>query len=125
MQSLAKHGILTFELVVVNLYPFETTVARKDVAPEEAIEQIDIGGPTMVRSGLEKPRRFTTIATSPSRNTPRFPTRRRPTAAPPLSFADAWPGEAFCPYSPIRSSDCRLLRRMTAEGAFPGTVTMS
>ena len=63
MKSLAEHGILTFELVVVNLYPFEATVARKDVTPDEAIEQIDIGGPTLVRAAA-KNHAFTTIATS-------------------------------------------------------------
>ena len=62
MKALAEHGILTFELVVVNLYPFETTVARKGVTPEEAIEQIDIGGPTLVRAAA-KNHAFTTIAT--------------------------------------------------------------
>ena len=63
MEALAKHGILTFELVVVNLYPFETTVARKGVTAEEAIEQIDIGGPTMVRAAA-KNHAFTTVATN-------------------------------------------------------------
>ena len=62
MKSLAEHGILTFELVVVNLYPFEATVARKGVTREEAIEQIDIGGPTLVRAAA-KNHAFTTIAT--------------------------------------------------------------
>ncbi len=63
MQAMAQHGILTFELVVVNLYPFETTVARKGVTAEEAIEQIDIGGPTMVRAAA-KNHAFTTVATN-------------------------------------------------------------
>jgi phosphoribosylaminoimidazolecarboxamide formyltransferase/IMP cyclohydrolase len=63
MQALAEHGILTFELVVVNLYPFETTAARKGVTAEEAIEQIDIGGPTMVRAAA-KNHAFTTVATN-------------------------------------------------------------
>ena len=62
MKALAEHGILTFELVVVNLYPFEATVARKGVTQEEAIEQIDIGGPTLVRAAA-KNHAFTTIAT--------------------------------------------------------------
>ena len=60
-QSLAEHGIVTFELVVVNLYPFEDTVARPD---EEAIEQIDIGGPTLIRAAA-KNHRFTAVATAP------------------------------------------------------------
>ena len=62
MKALAEHGILTFELVVVNLYPFEATVARKGVTHDEAIEQIDIGGPTLVRAAA-KNHAFTTIAT--------------------------------------------------------------
>lgn len=65
MASLAEHDIATFELVVVNLYPFEQTVAREGVTPEEAIEQIDIGGPSMVRSAA-KNHAFVTIATDPS-----------------------------------------------------------
>ncbi len=46
----AEHGILPIDLVVVNLYPFEQTVAKEGVTREEAIEQIDIGGPSMLRS---------------------------------------------------------------------------
>ena len=49
-QSMREHGILPFELVVCNLYPFEATVARPGVSVEEAIENIDIGGPSMIRS---------------------------------------------------------------------------
>lgn len=64
MQALKTHGILTFELVVVNLYAFEATVARPDVTMEEAIEKIDIGGPSLVRAAA-KNHAFTTIATSP------------------------------------------------------------
>ena len=64
MKSVADHEISTFELVVVNLYPFEQTVAREGVTVEEAIEQIDIGGPSMVRSAA-KNHAFVTLATSP------------------------------------------------------------
>lgn len=64
MRSLAEHGILTFELVVVNLYPFQQTVAKAGVTEAEAIENIDIGGPTMVRAA-SKNHAFTTIVTSP------------------------------------------------------------
>src|SRR5262245_7442329 len=44
------HGIEAIDLVVVNLYPFEQTVARPEATLEEAIENIDIGGPSMLRS---------------------------------------------------------------------------
>ena len=65
MASANEHGILPIDLVVVNLYPFAQTIARGDVPVEEAIEQIDIGGPSMVRSA-SKNHAFVTIATSPS-----------------------------------------------------------
>lgn len=48
--AIREHGIVPFELVVCNLYPFEQTIAKEGVTVEEAIEQIDIGGPSMVRS---------------------------------------------------------------------------
>jgi len=48
-----KHGIEPIDLVVVNLYPFEATVSRPDCTLAEAIENIDIGGPTMIRSAAK------------------------------------------------------------------------
>jgi phosphoribosylaminoimidazolecarboxamide formyltransferase/IMP cyclohydrolase len=57
----AEHGILTIDLVCVNLYPFEETVAKKGVTLEEAIEQIDIGGPSMIRSGSKNHRSVTVV----------------------------------------------------------------
>lgn len=60
--SMQEHGIEGIELVCVNLYPFEQTVAKPGVTEAEAIEQIDIGGPTMVRSAA-KNHRFITVVT--------------------------------------------------------------
>lgn len=65
MAALTEHGILTFELVIVNLYPFEQTVARPDVTFDEAIENIDIGGPSLIR-GASKNHAFTTVVTDAS-----------------------------------------------------------
>ena len=56
-----EHGILPIDLVCVNLYPFEETIARKGVTLEEAIEQIDIGGPSMIRSGSKNHRSVTVV----------------------------------------------------------------
>jgi len=50
---MAEHGIRGIDMVVVNLYPFEQTVARPDCSLAEAIENIDIGGPTMVRAAAK------------------------------------------------------------------------
>ena len=54
--ALAQHGITPIDLVAVNLYPFRETVARPDVTFEQAIEQIDIGGPSMLRSAAKNHR---------------------------------------------------------------------
>lgn len=51
--AIEQHGIIPFQLVVVNLYPFQQTVARPDVTFDEAVENIDIGGPSMVRSAAK------------------------------------------------------------------------
>jgi phosphoribosylaminoimidazolecarboxamide formyltransferase/IMP cyclohydrolase len=53
LATIEKHGIPTIDLVCVNLYPFRETVAKPDVTLEEAIENIDIGGPAMVRSSAK------------------------------------------------------------------------
>ncbi len=50
---MAEHGIAAIDMVVVNLYPFENTVANPDCSLEDAIENIDIGGPTMVRAAAK------------------------------------------------------------------------
>ncbi|UCF36396.1 MAG: bifunctional phosphoribosylaminoimidazolecarboxamide formyltransferase/IMP cyclohydrolase [Acidobacteriota bacterium] len=51
--TLEEHGIAPIGLVVVNLYPFSQTVAKEGVTVEEAIENIDIGGPTMIRAAAK------------------------------------------------------------------------
>ena len=53
MAALKQHGIATIDLLVVNLYPFEATVAKPGCTLEDAIENIDIGGPAMVRSAAK------------------------------------------------------------------------
>ncbi|MCC4116406.1 bifunctional phosphoribosylaminoimidazolecarboxamide formyltransferase/IMP cyclohydrolase [Aromatoleum toluclasticum] len=53
METIAAHGISRIDLVVVNLYPFAQTIAKPDCTLEDAIENIDIGGPTMVRAAAK------------------------------------------------------------------------
>jgi len=53
MKALAQHDIPTIDMVVVNLYPFQQTIAKNDCSLEEAIENIDIGGPAMLRSSAK------------------------------------------------------------------------
>ena len=58
---MAEHGIVPIDLVCVNLYPFEQTVAKPGVSYEEAIENIDIGGPSMVRSAAKNHARVAVV----------------------------------------------------------------
>ena len=53
VEKMKEHGILPIDLVAVNLYPFEATVAKENCPLDEAIENIDIGGPTMLRSSAK------------------------------------------------------------------------
>ena len=63
--AIREHGILPFGLVICNLYPFQQTIAKLDVTIAEAVEQIDIGGPSMVRSAA-KNHSYVGIVTQPS-----------------------------------------------------------
>jgi phosphoribosylaminoimidazolecarboxamide formyltransferase/IMP cyclohydrolase len=60
-EQLQRHELATIELVVVNLYPFRETVAREGVTLAEAIEQIDIGGPSLIRAGAKNHSRVTVL----------------------------------------------------------------
>ncbi len=65
VSTMAKHGIEPIDMVVVNLYAFAKTVARPGCTLEEAIENIDIGGPTLIRAAA-KNNRFVAVVTDPS-----------------------------------------------------------
>lgn len=65
LADLEEHGIEPFDLVLVNLYPFERTVGRLDVKWDDAIEQIDIGGPALLR-GAAKNHAFVVPVCKPS-----------------------------------------------------------
>jgi phosphoribosylaminoimidazolecarboxamide formyltransferase / IMP cyclohydrolase len=123
MKALAEHGILTFELVVVNLYPFETTIAKQGVTREEAIEQIDIGGPTLVRAAA-KNHAFTTIATGAEQYSAildQITTQGRTT----LELRRQLAGEAFAHTAHYDRVIADYFAGITAEGPFPGTVHFS
>ncbi len=68
-RDLEKHGIIPLELVVVNLYPFEQTISREGVSHQEAVENIDIGGPTMLRAAA-KNHAYLAVIVNPKRYGP-------------------------------------------------------
>ena len=65
LQMMERHGIKSIDLVIVNLYQFELTVAKQGCTLEEAVENIDIGGPSMIRSAA-KNFKDVTVITDPS-----------------------------------------------------------
>jgi len=122
LKSLADHGIVTFELVVVNLYPFETTVAREGVSVDEAIEQIDIGGPTMVRAAA-KNHAFVTIAT----NTEQYSEILAEIEANGCTSHELrrrLAGEAFAHTAAYDTAIAAFFAGQRTEGPFPGTLTL-
>ncbi|MBN2097607.1 MAG: bifunctional phosphoribosylaminoimidazolecarboxamide formyltransferase/IMP cyclohydrolase, partial [Candidatus Omnitrophica bacterium] len=66
LEQAREHNIEMIDMVVVNLYPFEKTIAKEGVTQEEAIENIDIGGPSMLRSAA-KNHRSVAVITNPQR----------------------------------------------------------
>lgn len=64
-EQMAEHGIEPIDLVAVNLYPFEKTVAEPGCTLEAAVEQIDIGGPCMIRAAA-KNHRYVTVVVDPA-----------------------------------------------------------
>ncbi|NLP42633.1 MAG: bifunctional phosphoribosylaminoimidazolecarboxamide formyltransferase/IMP cyclohydrolase [Veillonellaceae bacterium] len=66
VDAMKKHNIGGIDMVVVNLYPFRETIAKPEVELEEAIENIDIGGPSMIRAAA-KNYRYVTIVVNPAR----------------------------------------------------------
>jgi phosphoribosylaminoimidazolecarboxamide formyltransferase/IMP cyclohydrolase len=123
MRAVAEHGILTFELVVVNLYPFEATVGRPGVTVEEAIENIDIGGPTLVRAAA-KNHAFTTIATEAAQYSPIL---EQVAAQGRTSFElrRTLAAEAFAHTARYDRAIADYFAGVTAEGAFPGTLQLA
>ncbi|MFO7737523.1 MAG: hypothetical protein R6V46_03550 [Desulfatiglandaceae bacterium] len=65
VRMMKRHGIQPIDMVVVNLYQFEKTVAKEEVTLEEAIENIDIGGPSMLRSSA-KNFKYVTVLVDPA-----------------------------------------------------------
>lgn len=93
-RSMETHGLKPIDLVVVNLYPFERTVARDGVRDEEAIEQIDIGGPSMVRSAA-KNHAFVAVVTDPSQYDLLLTELRSHDGATTMDFRRSLAGAAF------------------------------
>ena len=121
MDTLAQHGLEPIDLVCCNLYPFVDTVLKPDVTYEAAIEQIDVGGPAMIRAAAKnhdsvvvvvRPERYSQILASLNDGTLDFEARRRLAA------------EAFAHTSAYDAWISAFLRRGASEG-FPPEMTIA
>ena len=123
MDALAEHAIVSFELVVVNLYPFEATIARPDVTPAEAVEKIDIGGPSLVRAAA-KNHAFTTVATDAEQYSAILE-QVTANGCTSLELRQRLAAEAFAHTAKYDQAIAAYFAGQTAEGPFPGTLNLN
>lgn len=113
--DLAANNIRPFDLVVVNLYPFEQTIAKDGVTLPEAIEQIDIGGPTMVRAAA-KNHAYLTILCQPNQYADYLEALRTNQGQVPLSFRQACAQAAFWHTANYDQAIATYLTQSNSEG---------
>ena len=113
--DLAANHIRPFDLVVVNLYPFEQTIAKAGVTLPEATEQIDIGGPTMVRAAA-KNHAYLTILCQPSQYADYLAALRASQGQVPLSFRQACAQAAFWHTANYDQAIATYLTQANTEG---------
>lgn len=121
--SMQAEDIICFDLVVVNLYPFEATIARSGVTRSEAIEQIDIGGPSLIRAAA-KNHHFVTVVTRPEQYHSVLEEMDTNAGGTSVSLRRKLAGEAFsmtCMYDQAISD---YFRRESGGGDFPPHVTV-
>jgi phosphoribosylaminoimidazolecarboxamide formyltransferase/IMP cyclohydrolase len=121
--AMKQHGIEPIDLVCVNLYPFEKTTARPDCSLEEAIENIDIGGPSMVRSAA-KNYRFVTIVTSPSQYSRVLEAMQHNQGAVPLALREELARAAFALTASYDAAIAKYLAAR-AEDWFPERISLA
>lgn len=113
-QDLEINDIRPFDLVVVNLYPFEKTIAQDNCTVEDAIEQIDIGGPAMVRASA-KNYRHVTILSNPARYEDYLAQLRANQGKTTLEFRQARAGEAFAMTASYDEAIARYFAKINPE----------
>jgi phosphoribosylaminoimidazolecarboxamide formyltransferase / IMP cyclohydrolase len=123
LASMDEEEMLAFDLVVVNLYPFEATVSLPGVTRAEAIEQIDIGGPSLIRAAA-KNHQFVTVVTRPEQYSSVLAELDENGGSTSLALRRKLAGEAFtmtCHYDQAISD---YFRRDSGAGEFPAHLTV-
>ncbi|EAQ80361.1 bifunctional phosphoribosylaminoimidazolecarboxamide formyltransferase/IMP cyclohydrolase [Blastopirellula marina] len=122
MRAIDQHRIEAFPLVVVNLYPFEATIAKSGVTMAEAIEQIDIGGPSLVRAAA-KNHAFTAIASRPEHYA-EILAQIEATGGTTLELRQKLAGEAFAHTAAYDRAISDYFESQSAPEAFPATMRL-
>ena len=120
--AMQEHGIVPIDLVVVNLYPFRQTIAKPGVTQEDAVENIDIGGPAMVRSAA-KNFRYVTVVVNPERYSEvvaELAAHGEVTAPTRLALVR----EAFTHTAEYDAAIARYFSVQTGEGEYPSTLIL-
>ena len=110
-EDLTNNDIRAFDLVVVNLYPFEQTVAQLDVTMTAAIEKIDIGGPTMIRAAA-KNHHYVTVLCNPNQYDDYLTVAKANQGKPPKEFRASCAQQAFWHTA---NYDCAIAQYLTEQ----------
>ncbi|MDO4569353.1 MAG: bifunctional phosphoribosylaminoimidazolecarboxamide formyltransferase/IMP cyclohydrolase [Planctomycetia bacterium] len=124
MNGLKEHDIVSFELVVVNLYPFEETIAKPDTTAAQAVEKIDIGGPSLVRAAA-KNHLFTTIATNPTQFGEILESMRQNQGATTLDLRKKLAAEAFLHTAKYDRAIANWFAKQLGEEDFPPLMSVA
>ncbi len=123
MKTIAEHGIVPIDMVVVNLYPFEATVAKPDVKREDAIENIDIGGPSMLRSAA-KNADAVAVVVNPTRYGAVIEELKANEGALTLATRTELQKEVFQTTAAYDAAIAKYLGEQTDESGFPEWISM-
>ena len=124
MEAIRKHGIEPIDMVVVNLYPFESTVAKPGVQIEEAVENIDIGGPSMIRSAA-KNHAAVAVVTSPVQYKQVLTELKENDCSLSLETRKTFALEAFRSTARYDSAIAQYLGKRYGQELFPKNLTLS
>ncbi len=120
-KDLADNDIRPFDLVVVNLYPFEQTIAKPGGSLADAIENIDIGGPTMIRAAA-KNHQYLTVLCNPNQYEAYLSAAREHNGVPLLSFRAKCAQQAFWHTA---NYDCAIAQYLTSHQSEPQSAETS
>jgi phosphoribosylaminoimidazolecarboxamide formyltransferase / IMP cyclohydrolase len=120
LQAAAHHGIEPVDLVCVNLYPFEQTVARGDSSDAEIVENIDIGGPTMIRAAA-KNHAYAAVLVDPADYAPTLTELRESRGRLSMATRERLAGKAYACTARYDAAISSWFAMRTYAGAFPPT----